>query len=141
MPRAKKTMGGMDAQPVKAISGQTYGEGVAQEGLQRTMPAPNTGSPIPPASTTTQEPTTTQASEPAPRRSLADVMSQISGTGGLLRQPDANPNVPVTEGLASGPGRGPDFRSGNNPLNRTLRRLARETGDPVFDELASRAGF
>ena len=40
MPRAKKTLAGGQGQPVQSISGQTYGEGVQQEQLQKTMPAP-----------------------------------------------------------------------------------------------------
>lgn len=137
MPRAKKTMAGLQAQPVGAISGQTYGEGVRQEELQRSMPAPSAPAPRAPSPRAQQPQVEEEVS--SPRMSLADAMSSIAGTGGLLREPDANPTVPVTDGLASGPGRGPDVSSFGNPLGDTLRRLARETGDTVFVELASRA--
>lgn len=137
MPRAKKTMAGMQAQPIGAITGQTYGEGVRQEDLQRSMPSPSQPTMRAPSQPQAQA----QAEEPtqAPRMSLADAMASIAGSGGLLREPDANPTVPVTDGLATGPGRGPDMATYGNPLGDTLRRLARETGDTVFVELASRA--
>lgn len=137
MPRAKKTMAGMQAQPIGAITGQTYGEGVRQENLQRSMPSPSE----PTMRASSQPQVETQAETPTqmPRMSLADAMASITGSGGLLREPDANPTVPVTDGLPTGPGRGPEMSTYGNPLGNTLRRLARETGDTVFVELASRA--
>jgi len=140
MPRAKKTPMGAPAQPVGAITGQTYGEGVRQEELQRMMPAPAAPSiqsptPKPQANNNTGQTNVPQQSQV----SMADVMSRIAGSGGLLKQPDQNPTIPVTQGLPVGPGRGPQMNPMNNPLGDTLRRLARETGDNVFIELASRA--
>lgn len=140
MPRAKKTPMGAPAQPVRAITGQTYGEGVQQEALQRTMPAP--AAPAIQASAAQPQPRQEEPATPIgqrPQMSLADALSSISGSGGLLREPDQNPTIPVTQGLRTGPGRGPQMLPTNNPLGNTLRRLARETGDDVFIELASRA--
>ena len=41
MPRGKKTQSGDPAQKVESVTGQRYGEGVAQEQMQKAMPAPN----------------------------------------------------------------------------------------------------
>jgi hypothetical protein len=140
MPRAKKTPMGAPAQPVRAITGQTYGEGVQQEALQRTMPAPAAPlvqTPVPTSQANNNAESTNAPQQP--QASMADVISRIAGSGGLLKQPDQNPTIPVTQGLPVGPGRGPQMNPMNNPLGDTLRRLARETGDNVFIELASKA--
>jgi hypothetical protein len=143
MPRAKKTMSGETAQPVRAITGQTYGQGVQQEALQRMMPAPSAptvSAPRVEAPSPNRAPRPEQQQTETPRRpTLEEALSSISGRGGLLSEPDANPDVPVTSGLPVGPGRGPEMMASGNPLGNTLRRLARETGDNIFIELASRA--
>lgn len=150
MPRAKKTMAGTPGQKIQAISGQTYGEGVRQEELQRTMPAPQTPGPttatrpIPAAPTAQAEaavPSEQSAPMPQPRMSLQEAMQRIQGTGGILRAADDNPNLPVTDGLPTGPGRGPEALMANSHLGNTLRRLATQTGDPIFRELASKVRF
>ncbi len=53
------------------------------------------------------------------------------------------PNQPVTAGLSSGPGVGPEGFAGQSrtPLARTLNQLAERTGDPVFARLARKAGL
>lgn len=40
MPRARKTRSGDPAQNIQSVPGQRYGEGVAQQALQRNLPAP-----------------------------------------------------------------------------------------------------
>lgn len=134
MPRAKKTLAGTPGQKVEAIKGQTYGEGVQQERLQNAMPAPN--APQIQASAQPAEP-----AQPRPQISFQDAMNQVSGMGGILRAPDDRPSIPVTDGLASGPGRGPEALMGSSALGNTLRRLAVQTGDPVFNELISKVNF
>lgn len=147
MPRAKKTIAGPPGQKVQAVVGQTYGDGVRQENLQRTMPAPDVQMVQPPAPL----PAATSSASPAdnagppmsqpPKLSFAEAMQKIQGVGGLLRAPDDNPSIPVTDGLASGPGRGPEVLNANSQLGNTLRRLAMQTGDPIFRELASKVRF
>ena len=146
MPRAKKTAMGAPAQKIEAITGQTYGDAKQQEMLQKAMPAPNqmaAPSPTrPQTSPQQQQPQeVSQAPTARPRLSLAEAMQRISGSGGLLTAPDDNPDLPVTDGLPSGPGRGPEALTYGSTLGNTLRMLANQTGDPIFTELASRARF
>lgn len=135
-------MSGAPGQAVQAIQGQTYGDAARQEALQKTMPAPNAGvqaTEPPTAGPAPEQPQTPEA--PAPRLSLQDAMQRISGRGGLLTAPDDNPALPVTDGLMSGPGRGPEAMMANSTLGNTLRRLANQTGDPIFRELANKVRF
>jgi hypothetical protein len=142
LPRAKKTIGGVPGQAVQAIQGQTYGEATRQEALQKTMPAPNAEAPMPQAPTATPTaPQPPMEQVPQPRLSLQDAMEQIRGRGGVLSMPDDNPSLPVTDGLMTGPGRGPEALMANSTLGNTLRRLANQTGDPIFRELASKVRF
>lgn len=139
MPRARKTMSGEPAQKVAPITGQTYGDAKQQEMLQETMPAPKVGAASQAApSAEPQEPGPQAA--PAPRPPV-DIAAAIRGAGGLLTQPDDRPTVPVTDGLSSGPGRGPEALTRNTQMGNTLRRLALQTNDPIFYELASKIGL
>ena len=143
MPRAKKTMGGAPGQKVEAFVGQTYGDAKRQEQLQQSMPAPSQpttqSAGQPPQSAEAAQPT--ESPSPRPRMSLADAISSVAGMGGLLSAPDDNPNIPVTDGLVTGPGRGPEALRTGSTLQNTLRSLAMQTGDPVFNELLMRARF
>lgn len=140
MPRAKKTIGGAPGQPVQAVAGQTYGEGVRQEALQKTMPMPNqTNTAIPPRPPVAQQ--DNEATAQTQQAPTQDVMAQIAGMGGILRAPDENPNIPVTDGLTTGPGRGPDALMGGSQMEQMLRRLALQTNDPVFYEILSKVGY
>jgi len=146
MPRAKKTASGVPGQKVQAITGQEYGKGKQQEALQRTMPAPNQVAVTPPAPTRVQpnpEPTP-QAAAPQsrPQMDFGQLTEQLRGAGGILRQPDDRPDVPFNAtlndpsaaarlGLAS-----PKSRTG-----QIMRDLSDRTGDPVFADLAARAGL
>lgn len=139
MPRAKKTMSGNNPQKIEAIQGQTYGEGVRQENLQKVLPAPQ--SPEVTASSG-EAPSQTPAEAPAARpQSFEQIAQQVRGAGNLLRQPDDRPDLPVTDGIASGPGRGPETLGRSTQLGNTLRRLALQTNDPIFTELATKAGL
>lgn len=144
MPRAKKTMAGAPGQPVQAISGQTYGEGVRQEALQQAMPAPKQPGLIPPPPARAEQ--SAPEAEPEtqttrPRLSFEEAMQRVRGTGGILRAADDNPAIPVTDGLPTGPGRGPEALMAQSHLGNTLRRLAVQTSDPIFRELASKVRF
>jgi hypothetical protein len=147
MPRAKKTIAGSPGQKIQAVAGQTYGDGVRQENLQKTMPAPNVQAErrLIPAPPTDQSAPPTNGADAVPLQrpslSFAEAMQQVQGAGGILRAPDDNPAIPVTDGLATGPGRGPEALMGTSILGNTLRRLAIQTGDPVFNELLTKVRF
>jgi hypothetical protein len=139
MPRAKKTMSGNNPQKIQAVQGQTYGEGVRQENLQKTLPAPQSPEISAPTAEATGQP---QQEMPAPRpQSFEQIAAQVRGAGNLLRQPDDRPDLPVTDGIATGPGRGPETLGRSTQLGNTLRRLALQTNDPIFTELATKVGL
>lgn len=75
--------------------------------------------------------------ERATTEDLMAIAKQMAGTAGLLDQ-TSRPNEPVTAGLLSGPGPGPEvlqMRTGS-PGRRVLEDLTRWTGDPYFARLA-----
>jgi hypothetical protein len=141
MPRAKKTMTGEQGQAAQQFKGQTYGEGVQQKELQQTMPSPQLKQNTPMPTPQTQEPIS-QTSTPQPQQAQVPVTEMLKGMGGSLLAPDDNPALPITDGLASGAGRGPEAMQ--RPINKTgilMRQLALQTGDSIFAQLAQKAGF
>lgn len=145
MPRVRKTSTGQNAQPIQAVSGQTYGDGVKQESMQRAMPTPE-ASPVAVAAgknaTAEQDVPPQQANQPRERMSLEQVAGLLRGQGGILRRPDDRPEVPFTQSV-SDPSTA--FRLGlmrrSNQLGEMMRDLSRRTGDPTFANLASKAGY
>jgi hypothetical protein len=133
-------MSGTPGQGVQAVQGQTYGEGVAQENLQRAMPAPNVQPMRAPAQPT-------QAPQPAQSvrqpMSIDEVQKMVAGIGGTLNAPDDRPNVPFTTGLPLGPDGmvSPSMSSRRFKTLETFRQLTVSTGDPIFSELADRMGL
>jgi hypothetical protein len=140
MPRKRKTSTGTPAQPIEAVEGQGYGQGVQQTQMQRSMPTPdNTAVSAPAARTAPAAPTAGGAS------TFEDLIAAAQGVGpgGLLREPSQRPQEPVTAGLPIGPGPGPDVlphHGAITPGGRFLRDLADRTGNPYFRELAERTG-
>lgn len=141
MPRTRRTAGGDEAQPVGAIPGQNYGAGVEQMELQQAMPAPQAQQPT--------SPTGGQAQQPAPppgQASIGDLLAiakEVQAGGGLMNQPTSRPSEPITHGLMSGPGGGPDVL-GVQPRSATgewMRYLSQTNGDPYFEQLANRLGI
>lgn len=150
MPRVRKTTSGAPAQKIASVTGQRYGEGVAQQSLQRQLPAPDLvrqtsnalsagvadsgGSPATPASP-----------QMTPEQRYEAVMQAARGTqaAGLLTQPTARPSEPVTTGLPIGPGPGPEAIQpmGATPTGAFFAQVARLTGNPYFEQLAKRAGL
>lgn len=65
--------------------------------------------------------------------------------GGLLGAPTMRPGEPVTHGLTSGPGAGPEVLGNMAPnlsqIGDFYRKLSAATGDPYFAELAQRANL
>lgn len=153
MPRAKKTMAGQPGQAVQAVTGQTYGDARRQENLQRAMPAPKVQSsmsvqsqarPQMPQTQMPSQPSTSTEQTPVarPRLDQQQVVERLQNVSGILTAPDDRPNLPVTDGLSTGPGRGPEaLRTVPNRSGQIFRQLSAQTGDPIFAELAYKAGF
>jgi hypothetical protein len=146
MPRAAKprTMTGAPAQPIGAVAGQEYGMGVAQMDLQRQLPAPNvqaSSSPAPPQAAAVPP----QTAPGVPEQLALDPMAAaaaMQGGPGLFQMPRTSTR-PLTEGLPSGPGAGPEIMgpSAASPLARTMQLLSERTGDSFFTDLARRNGM
>jgi hypothetical protein len=152
MPRKRKTMTGADAQSIDSVEGQRYGEGVEQQQLQETLPAPERGTEI--AAPTAAGP----SSAPAPGGSPggpsqggppavagvdpAAIQQFLASNQPRLLGGTASPDEPITAGLSSGPGAGPEVLAmgrSTTPLARYMRRLAQETGNTKWQHLAERA--
>lgn len=139
MPRKRKTLTGADAQDIKSVPGQRYGEGVDQQAMQRAMPAPD-GMQASVPSVEIPEMQAQPTSRAAGPESIAEFLS--SNNPGLLSQPGSD--RPVTSGLPTGPGPGPEIlrlTGTQSPLARQLLELSKATGSPVFERLAQRAGM
>jgi hypothetical protein len=138
MPRAKKTRSGDRAQQIKSVAGQRYGEGVAQQEMQRAMPAPNRA-----ASSTPNVPARRMSERPAPRQPQSlDQVAQLMQAlpKGTMRQPTGNER-PVTHGLPSGPGAGPEVLSPYTtrvPGLRAVEMLARVSDNPLYKDILAR---
>jgi len=133
MPRARKTMSGAPAQEIKSVTGQRYGEGVAQAEMQRQMPAPNA------QASTTSSPAQQPQSAPVPQQQISPQDALRNLPTRTLRAPDQRP---VTSGLSFGAGRGPEAlgaqTSVRRPSTRMLELLYNRTNDPVYANLLNR---
>ena len=136
MPRTRRTESGAPAQSMQTgAPGVRYGEGKDLAAMREAAPIPNNraGSPSPPAP---QQPglpaeATSQPSSPMPKP-------------GLLTAPTIRPNEPLTAGLRSGPGAGPEglqVAPAESPLGKFLRDLSAQTGRTVFAEMARRSNL
>lgn len=147
MPRARKTLSGAKAMGVVDVPGQMYGKGVEQQKLQKAMPAPQAQLPkaVPPQpARQRQAPVAAPApTAKTPPRDPKDALAAMKGNLGLFTKPTSRPDEPVTAGLKSGPGPGPEVLGMHriNPVGDTLRALSRTIGDPYFAELARKAGM
>ncbi len=104
-------------QAVRAPSGQTYGERQGLESAQQAQPLP--GDPI---------------------AALMSATGTHDGTPTALLGPTQRPDEPVTAGLTTGPGPGPEVLFGpSTKPSETFELLARETGDDTMFRLAERA--
>jgi len=140
MPRKRKTMSGDPAQKIGSVPGQRYGEGAAQQQMQQSMPAPNrvTGQ----VAASPVGPPPEAAGEVAPP--AMDVQAYLSQHNPNLLAGTQNPDQPITAGLPTGPGPGPEalgMLKATTPLRRYLEELSAQSGDPTFRRLAERAGL
>ncbi len=151
MPRKRKTLSGDAAQQIKSVPGQRYGEGVAQQGMQRNMPAPQRQHQDPrPVDTTRQsdpEPPRRRQEIDAtrtsgPRPPLTREIDPMRHSGGDLRRRQqvdladfirtlpkhtlGQPAVsgrPLTSGVPVGPGPGPSSLAPGHVMSRYRRVL------------------
>ena len=139
MPRKRKTISGDDAQNISSVPGQRYGEGVAQQQMQQAMPAPDRSAGPPTASAPgAVETIPPQAAPPV------DVQQYLAQHNPNLLSGTQLPDQPVTAGLPTGPGPGPEVLGtlkASTPLRRYLEELTAQSGDPTFRRLAERAGL
>jgi hypothetical protein len=137
MPRAKKTRSGDPAQKVESVAGQRYGEGVAQQQMQQAMPAPNrAAAPMPGSNVVTAG--TQPAAPPRDMAAVQQMLQQLPTN--MMRRPTQNAR-PVTHGLPTGPGAGPEvlqrFQS-RVPALQVYEALARVSDDPLYKDILAR---
>lgn len=108
------------AQPVRAMTGQDYGDRQRAQSAQRTVPLPDRSTAALAAATPTTDPTSAPQGGGGPGGAAppADLLSQFlaaaqsaqSPGNGLLAEPD-DPNRPLTAGLDVGSGPGSEVLS------------------------------
>lgn len=135
--------GGTPTQPATADTGLPYGEHQALVAAQQAVPLPATA-PVPTAPTPgVPAPGTPQAPPMDPAAALqmaAQSMRSPDERPGLF-SPSRRPSEPVTAGLPSGPGAGPEAL-GNNAgaqMADLFARIAQANGDPALARLAELA--
>lgn len=141
MPRKRRTMSGEDAQSIKSVPGQRYGEGVDQQALQKAMPAPDmTGLPTGGGGPATFS-GASQAQPPMPIDPM-QVQQFLGTTRPNLLSGTQLPDQPVTAGLPMGPGPGPEvLRRETAPIKRWLNQMSADSGNPKWRQLAEKAGL
>jgi hypothetical protein len=106
-------------QPAQAAPGQAYGQGQAQEVAQQAVPLPQ---------------------EPDPFAGAIQAAKQFGFEGTPINAPSSRPHEPVTAGLASGPGGGPEMLNHQRKgLSDLLTRLSAETQSPVIQAMLENA--
>lgn len=83
------------------------------------------------------------AARPDPMVAATEALSKLPPPpeGGLLGMPSERPSEPVTAGLSTGAGPGPEAirPEVKGPVTTTLERLAASSGDPVIAAMAATA--
>lgn len=110
-----------DTQPIQAPTGLPYGQRQQVVAAQQSQPLP--GDPY------------RQALQGATQAATA-----ASFPTGLMNAPTARPNEPITHGLSTGPGAGPEvLQRRPNRISGQLQALADAVGDSSLAELAAYA--
>lgn len=114
--------------------------------MQKAMPAPQLQQAAPTPTPAAAAPAGAAAPMPSRAQRYEQALAaaaQLKGQAGILGEPTARPNEPVTAGLPVGPGPGPEVLTmpRGNPTGNLMRRLAAATGDSYLRELADRAGL
>jgi hypothetical protein len=134
------TSSGAPAQKIASVPGQRYGEGVAQQAMQRQMPAPDNRAPGQGSAASAASFPSNAPVDPVPMSAM-EAAQMLQGRAGLLRAPTVRPDEPVTAGLPVGPGPGPEMLGRipmENPTGKFFRELAKATGNPYYAELAAK---
>lgn len=121
---------------------QNYGQAGEQLAAQRAVPLPDMRAPGAAASPPPAPGAPLPAGNPPvpsadPRAAAMQAAMGMTAGPGLLTGETARPNEPVTAGLATGPGPGPEALAPGDRVARTLERLAALSGDPGAAELAA----
>jgi len=138
VPRKQKTISGDDPQKIASVPGQRYGEGIEQADMQSKMPAPQVDGP--PANGSQPVVAAPQKAGPSP-----EMLQQfLAANNPQLLSQSQLPDEPVTAGLRTGPGAGPEamtLAQTTTPIARTLRQISAATGNPKWARLAERANL
>lgn len=136
MPRARKTQSGAPAQPTPdSVPGVRYGEGVEHQQLHEALPPAANRDAAPQGNSAPQ-------GSPVPQATPEQVIAQLQGAPLGMLTATQRPNEPITAGLSTGPGVGPNaLHRGTTPLGRTLANLAARTGNDNYALLARKAGL
>lgn len=110
MPRKGKS------QPIKAAPGQPYGDAKAQKDAQREIPLPNT-------SVESEVPLGPVRGSGGMERAVEMARDYMSVADTPFASPTARPKQPVTHGLMSGPGGGPEVLAGARSRLSSQRRV------------------
>lgn len=132
--------GGASAQPARAATGLPYGEHQALVRSQQQIPLP--ASPALPAGPPSSPPAGAPvAAGNLPDASIGAALGMIPPSSPGLLGPSQRPQEPVTAGLPSGPGPGPEV-VGPPPVPTLADRMdaiAQANGDPQLAQLAQLA--
>lgn len=129
-------MQGASTQPAAAPTGMAYGAHAESVAAQRAVPLP-AASPVAP-----------QPPAPGPGGGAVNPFAAAlqaaeahPSPAGSFAMPSLRPDEPVTSGLPSGPGSGPEALAISQPgIASAFERLAYSTGDPDMAVLAQIAG-
>lgn len=108
------------SQAVALPTGLPYGERQQLEQAQQAAPVPQAAG--------------TPMEDPAMAAAAAHNFQPVP-----LNAPSNRPFEPITHGLPSGPGAGPEILSNSGGVANTLARLAASTGNSAIQEMANRA--
>ena len=116
-------------QPAQAENSQAYGEAGQQIAAQQAIPLPQVNSPAP------------GPPQAAPQGRMDPMAAAMAYEPGItpLGAGTQRPHEPVTAGLSTGPGPGPEVFNATGQAQRavdTLTMMARITGDQRYAEMA-----
>lgn len=133
------------AQPKRAAQGLPYGQGQAHAEAQEAIPLPDNRTPSPPSA----PPGVPGGNQAPPGGEMAALAAMLAGGGPTagpgLGSPTEAPDEPITAGLSSGPGPGPEAIAGAPAQRRAtvadFFAIAAQVfgNDPQVADMAARA--